>query len=48
MKKLFLIAEELDNSGHYSLSDKVLRLVTSQVEMDASQYYDNPYTPKEI
>ena len=48
MKKLFLIAEELDNSGHYSLSDKVLRLVTSQVEMDASQYYDNPHTPKEI
>ena len=48
MKKLFLIAEELDNSGHYSLSDKVFRLVTSQVEMDASQYYDNPHTPKEI
>ena len=48
MKKLFLIAEELDNLGHFSLSDKMFRVVESQVEMDASQYYDNPYTPKEI
>jgi hypothetical protein len=48
MKKLFLIAEELDNLGHFSLSDKMFRVVESQVEMDASQYYDNPHTPKEI
>ena len=48
MKKLFLIAEELDNLGHFSLSDKMFRVVESQVVMDDSQYYDNPYTPKEI
>ena len=48
MKKLFLIAEELDNLGHFSLSDKMFRVVESQVVMDASQYYDNPHTPKEI
>ena len=48
MKKLFLIAEELDNLGHFSLSDKMFRVVESQVVMDVSQYYDNPHTPKEI
>ena len=48
MKRLFILAEELDNLGSFSLSDKMFRVVESQVEMDASQYYDNPYTPKEI
>ena len=48
MKRLFIIAEELDNLGSFSLSDKMFKIITSQVVMDASQYYDNPYTPKDV
>ena len=48
MKRLFIIAEELDNLGSFSLSDKMFKVITSQVVMDASQYYDNPYTPKDV
>lgn len=48
MKRLFILAEELDNLGSFSLSDKMFKVITSQVVMDASQYYDNPYTPKDV
>ena len=48
MKRLFILAEELDNLGSFSLSDKMFKVITSQVVMDASKYYDNPYTPKDV
>ena len=46
MKHLLKIAEKLDGSGEYILSDKLFKI--SQQIMDISQYADNPYTPKEI
>jgi hypothetical protein len=46
MKHLLRIAEKLDQSGKYVLSDKLFKI--SQQIMDISQYADNPYTPKEI
>ncbi len=48
MKRLFILAEELDNLGSFSLSDKMFKVITSQVVMDASKYYDNPHTPKDV
>ncbi len=46
MRNLLGIAEKLDQSGKYVLSDKLFKI--SQQIMDISQYADNPYTPKEI
>lgn len=43
MKNLLKIAGKLDKSGQYKLADKI-----AQIVMDASQYLNNPYTPKEI
>jgi hypothetical protein len=43
MKNLLKIAEKLDKSGQYKLADKI-----AQIIMDASQYANNPYTPKDI
>lgn len=43
MKNLLKIAEKLDKSGQYKLADKI-----AQIIMDASQYANNPYTPKKI
>ncbi len=56
MKDLLRIASLLDSSGEYFLSDKLVKIsqknmpddLSETVVMDASQYYDNPYTPKEI
>lgn len=50
------IASLLDNLGSYVLSDKLYKISQSNMPddlsntkvMDASQYYDNPYTPKDI
>ncbi len=56
MEKLLKIASLLDNLGSYVLSDKLYKISQSNMPddlsntkvMDASQYYDNPYTPKDI
>ena len=56
MDKLLKVASLLDNLGSYVLSDKLYKISQSNMPddlsntkvMDASQYYDNPYTPKDI
>lgn len=55
MEKLLRVAEVLDKSGHYSLSDKLFKIsqnmpkdLSGTMVMDGSQYLNNPYTPKEI
>jgi hypothetical protein len=56
MDKLLQVASLLDNLGSYVLSDKLYKISQSNMPddlsntkvMDASQYYDNPYTPKDI
>jgi hypothetical protein len=56
MKHLLDIAEKLDQSGNYKLSDKLYKIAQSSNNgygygtqiMGADEYYNNPYTPPEI